>query len=248
VDLGLAGRRAVVAAGTGGLGFACAAALAAEGVRVALCGRTRGRIDEAVVRIGNDAIGLTADLTDPDEAERFVRRAADALGGLDILVTNGPGPAPGNFDQRGAADFPAALDANLTAVVRMCYAAAELMRPQQWGRIVAITSIAAREPIDGLILSNTARAGLTGFLKSMATVVAPDGVTVNSVQPGLHETDRVQVVYGDGIAEETRSIPAGRLGDPADFGAIVTFLCSEQARFVTGTGVVVDGGQHRSLA
>ena len=129
----------------------------------------------------------------------------------------------------------------------MCLAAVPAMRERRWGRVVAITSIAVRQPIPNLILSNTARAGATGFLKTLAREVAADGVTVNSVQPGLHETERVGAVFGDGLAAEIEAIPARTLGQPADFGAVVAFLCSEQARYITGVGLPIDGGVNQAL-
>lgn len=247
MDLGLAGKRAAVAASTAGLGLACAVTLAAEGAQVAVCGRDPRRVEATVARLGGDAVGVTADLANPDEAQRFVVAAREQLGGLDILVVNGPGPRPGDFAASTPADFPQALELSLLSVVRMCYAAVPAMQAQGWGRVVAITSIAVRQPIPSLILSNTARAGATGFLKTLAREVAKDGVTVNSVQPGLHETDRVTEVYGDGLAAQFAHIPAGRLGRPAEFGATVAFLCSEQAGYLTGLGLPIDGGLDQAL-
>jgi 3-oxoacyl-[acyl-carrier protein] reductase len=129
----------------------------------------------------------------------------------------------------------------------MCHAAVPAMRERKWGRVVAITSIAVRQPIANLMLSNTARAGLTGFLKTLAREVAADGVTVNSVQPGVHATDRVAQVYGSTPDAAALGIPAGVIGDPADFGRVVAFLCSESSRFVTGVHLPVDGGAYAGL-
>jgi 3-oxoacyl-[acyl-carrier protein] reductase len=240
MDLGIAGKRAAVAAASGGLGFESARALAAEGVRVAICGRDRGRIEAAAARIGDAAIPLCCDVATPDEATGFVRAAAEALGGLDILVTNAGGPPPGNFETTPLDAYPVALDLNLLSVVAMCTAAVPAMRDQGWGRVVAITSLSVRQPIANLILSNTARAGATAFLKTLAREVFIDGVTVNSVQPGLHATERLKILYGD-------DGPGMPTGDPADFGAVVTFLCSQQARFTTGVGLHVDGGSYQGL-
>lgn len=247
MDLGVTGRRAAVAAATGGLGYATAAALLAEGARVTICGSDAGRARAAAARLGPGAGWLVADLSDPDGSERFVREAQAAMGGVDILVTNAPGPPPGTFAQARAEDYPPALDLNLLSVVRMCLAVVPAMQAQRWGRVVAITSIAVRQPIPNLILSNTARAGATGFLKTLAREVARDGVTVNSIQPGLHDTERVAAVYGERLADTVAAIPAGVLGRPADFGAAVAFLCSEQARYVTGVGLPVDGGVDQAL-
>jgi 3-oxoacyl-[acyl-carrier protein] reductase len=247
VDLGLSGKRAAVAASSTGLGFACAAALVAEGARVAICALDPDEVQATVQKLGGDTIGIAVDLSSPLECERFVVDARDQLGGLDILVTNGPGPRPGNFAATSPEDYQRALELNLLSVVRMCHAAVPQMQEQHWGRIVAITSIAVRQPIAQLILSNTARAGATGFLKTLAREVAKDGVTVNSVQPGLHQTQRVTNVYQDGLSAEVATIPTQTLGDPADFGALVAFLCSEQAKYLTGVGLPIDGGLDAAL-
>jgi 3-oxoacyl-[acyl-carrier protein] reductase len=240
MDLGIHGKRAAVAAASTGLGFASARALADEGVQVAICGRDRVRIDAAADRIGSNATPFVADVGSPDGAAGFVAAAADALGGLDILVTNAGGPPHGNFATTPVEAYPAALDLNLMSVVAMCKAAVPPMQERGWGRVVAITSVAVRQPMAQLILSNTARAGATGFLKTLAREVAADGVTVNSVQPGLHLTDRVLEVYPEGL-------PDRPIGDPADFGQVVAFLCSEQARFTTGVQLHVDGGDYAGL-
>lgn len=246
MDLGLSARTAAVAASSAGLGLASAAALAAEGVTVAICGRDRGRIAEAAARIGERAHPLVADVSDAAGATRFIHAATEAIGPLDIVVTNGGGPPAGNFSTTALEAYGPALELSLLSVVAMCYAAVPAMRERGWGRIVAITSIAVRQPMAQLILSNTARTGATGFLKTLAREIARDGVTVNSLQPGLHTTDRVRQLYGASGAS-TAGIPAGVIGEPADFGAIVAFLCSEQARYVTGAHLQVDGGAYGGL-
>ena len=247
MDLGISGRTAAVAAASSGLGLASASALASEGVRVAICGRDQGRIDDAVAAIGHDCIGLVADVSTPAGAMAFVADAIDALGRVDILVPNAGGPPPGTFDSTPVDAYPDALNLNLMSVVAMCKAAIPAMRERRWGRVVAITSISVRQPIGTLILSNTARAGATAFLKTLATEVAGDGVTVNSVQPGLHATNRLLQLHGGDASRAAAGIPAGVVGDPDDFGAIVAFLCSEHAKFVTGTSVLVDGGAYPGL-
>ncbi|MEQ8718476.1 MAG: SDR family oxidoreductase [Acidimicrobiales bacterium] len=246
MELGLHDRTALVAASSAGLGFATAAALAAEGCRVVVSGRSAGRLEEATGRIPG-AIPVVADVSTPDGAAGLVDEAVSALGRVDILVTNAGGPPAGTFATTDVKAYPDALALNLLSVVAMCRAAVPAMCERGWGRVLAITSISVREPIANLILSNTARAGATGFLKTLALEVASQGVTVNSIQPGLHETDRLVEVYGDTLAEQTGRIPAGFLGDPADFGRVAAFLCSESARFITGTAVPVDGGSHRGL-
>lgn len=240
MDLGLSGRRAAVAAASGGLGFASAAALAADGAQVVICGRDRGRIDDAAARIGNGCIGLVQDVADAAGGAAFVAAATEALGGLDIVVANGGGPPAGTFASTPVDAYDTALDLNLMSVVGMAKAAVPAMQAQRWGRFVAITSLSVRQPMATLILSNTARAGVTGFLKTVALEVAADGVTVNTVQPGLHATDRVRQLFGD-------TEPGGRIGDPADFGSVVAFLCSRQANYVTGLQLHVDGGTFGGL-
>jgi 3-oxoacyl-[acyl-carrier protein] reductase len=249
VDLGIGGRRAAVAASSGGLGLASARALVADGVRVAICGRDEERVAAAVDELGQvgDATGLVADVSTSAGATAFVEEAAAALGGIDILVANAGGPPTGGFDAMDLDAYRSALELNLLSTVAMCRAAVPAMRSAGWGRVVAITSVSVRQPIDGLILSNTARAGVTGFLKTLATEVASDGVTVNSVQPGSHATERLRARYGDDLTRVARSVPTGALGRPEDFGAVVAFLCSDQARFITGAAVPVDGGASRGL-
>ncbi len=240
MDLGISGRRAAVAAGSAGLGLASARALAAEGVRVAICGRDRQRVDDAVATLGDGAVGLVADVADADQATGFVAEAGERLGGtVDIVVANAGGPPPGTFASTDLDGYRHALDLNLLSAVALCRAAVPAMQAQGWGRVVAITSIGVRQPPPNLMASATARAGLTAFLKVLAGEVAGDGVTVNSAQPGLHDTERLRQLHG--------GEPTGRLGDPADFGAVVAFLCSQPARFVTGTSVLVDGGAYPGL-
>jgi 3-oxoacyl-[acyl-carrier protein] reductase len=247
MDFGIAGRRAAVAGASTGLGFATAAALAAEGVAVAVCGRDRGKVDDAVERLGAGAVGLTVDVGSLAGGRRFVEAATEALGGLDILVANAGGPPPGTFASTPEDAYGPALELNLLSTVGMCRAAVPAMQAQGWGRVVAITSISVRQPIAELILSNTARAGVTGFLKTLALEVAADGVTVNSVQPGLHATDRLTRLHGGDVSGAAAGVPAGVVGRPEDFGAVCAFLCSDHARFLTGAAIPVDGGAYRAL-
>jgi 3-oxoacyl-[acyl-carrier protein] reductase len=248
MDLGIAGRRAAVAGASSGLGLATARALAGEGVRVAICGRDQARIDQAAAEIDGDVVALVADVSTVDGATLFVEQALLALGGeVDILVTNSGGPPPGTFASTALDAYPVALDLNLLSAVAMCKAAVPGMQQRGWGRVVAITSIAVRQPIPSLILSNTARAGLTGFLKTLALEVAADGVTVNSVLPGSHDTDRLRSIYGGDLSAVASDTPVGTVGRPEDFGAVAAFLCSDHARFITGSAIPVDGGAYRAL-
>jgi 3-oxoacyl-[acyl-carrier protein] reductase len=242
MDLGIAGRRAAVAAASTGLGYATAAALVEAGVSVAVCSRDRDRIDDAARRLGPLAMPIVADVSTEAGAAAFVADAQGSLGGIDILVTNAGGPPPGTFASTEVARYRRAFEQNCLSAIRMCSDAIPAMRAQGWGRVLAITSYGVREPIPTLILSNTARAGLTAFLKTTAREVAADGVTVNSLQPGIHDTDRIRQLHGGDASRAAAAIPAGVIGRPEDFGHIAAFLCSEHARFVTGVGLPVDGG------
>jgi len=248
MDLGIAGRRAAVAAASQCLGFGVAQALAAEGVRVAICARSRDKVDAAAARLGSGAVGIVADVGTLDGATGFVEAARDALGGVDILVANAGGPPPATFETATIEQYAQAFDLNCRSTIAMCQAAVPAMREQHWGRVLAITSIAVRQPIANIILSNVARAGVTGFLKTLAREIAPDGVTVNSLQPGLHATERLVGLGGGGNLEGLASgIPVGFLGSADDFGAFAAFLCSESARFITGAAIPVDGGADTAL-
>lgn len=247
MDLGLSGKRAAVAASSAGLGFGAAAALAAEGARVVICGRDPARLAAAAARLGPNAIPLEADVGTADGATEFVTAAIDRLGGLDVLVPNAGGPPAGTFASTDLDAYRPALELNLLSVIAMCKAAVPVMQAQRWGRIVAITSLFVRQPSPDLILSNTARAGTTAFLKTLAREVARDGITVNTVQPGTHDTDRIRALHGTDLGRAGAHIPAGVIGDPGDFGAVVAFLCSQQARFITGAHLPVDGGAYAGL-
>lgn len=251
MDLGITGRRALVTGASSGLGLATARALAANGVSVVLASRSLDRLRAAATSIVPERGAVIhvaeADVSDPDAATDLVARAAEMLdGGIDVLVANAGGPPPGNFASTSFEAYEAALRLNLLSTIALCRAAVPGMIDRHWGRVVAITSSSVREPIDRLILSNTARAGVTGFLKTVAREVAPYGVTVNSLQPGLHATDRLTALYGD-LDAVAASIPARALGDPDDFGHVAAFVCSEHAKFITGAAIPLDGGALHGL-
>lgn len=247
MDLGIAGRRAAVAGASGGLGLASAKALAAAGVHVAICGRDVERITAAAAAVGNGCVPIVQDVSSAAGGEQFIAAAREALGGIDILIANAGGPPPGTFTSTPVDLYQTALDLNLLSVVGMCKAAIPDMQARHWGRVLAITSVAVRQPIGPLILSNTARAGVTGFLKTVAREVAVDGVTVNTLQPGIHATDRMTQLYGGAPDATALGIPAGVVGDPDDFGHVAAFLCSEHAKFITGAQLQVDGGTYGGL-
>lgn len=247
MDLGISGKKAAVAASTAGLGLASARALAQAGAQVAICGRDEDRLKSAVEALRETApdaavVALVADVGSVEGATAFVQEAHAQLGGLDILVPNAGGPPAGTFESTPLDAYGPALELNLLSTVAMCQTAVPFMREQGWGRIVAITSSSVRQPVPHLILSNTARAGATGFLKTLATEVAPLGITVNSVQPGLHATARLANLHDGDPSALAEGVPVGALGRPDDFGSVVAFLCSDQARFITGAAVPVDGG------
>lgn len=247
MELGLSGRTAAVAAGTAGLGLGTAKALASEGVRVVVCGRDLARLNNAVDEIGHQAIGVQCDVSTELGARKFVQHAISELGHVDILIANGGGPPPGGFAHTEFGAYSEALQQNLLSVVAMCQEAITGMQERRWGRVVAITSVSVRQPIDNLILSNTARAGVTGFLKTLAREVAKDGITVNSLQPGTHATDRITQLYGVHLDTVATTVPAGFIGDADDFGKIAAFMCSDAAKFMTGVQLHVDGGSYAGL-
>ncbi len=246
MDLGLEGKRAIVAGASSGLGLGCAMALAAEGATVVMGSRSKDRISKASETVPN-SIPLTGDVSSPEGAGGFVDAAMEILGGVDILITNAGGPPPGTFATTAIEQYPEAIALNLLSVIAMCQAAVPTMQTQKWGRVVAITSLSVRQPMAQLILSNTARSGATAFLKTLATEVAGDGITVNSLQPGLHETDRLTNLYEGNLDSVAAGVPAGVLGQADDFGRIAAFVCSDAAKFVTGVAIPVDGGAASGL-
>lgn len=247
MDLGITGRRAAVSAGTAGLGLGTARALAREGVEVVICGRDEARLAAALAEIGHGARGFTCDVSSARGGREFAERAGEMLGHVDILVANGGGPPAGTFASTPEEEYLPALEKNLLSVVAMCGVVIPGMRTRGWGRVLAITSVTVRQPAPNIILSNTSRAGLTAFLKTVAREVAADGVTVNTIQPGIHDTDRIRELYGPDVAKASVGVPAGRIGDAGDFGAVAAFMCGEPARFMTGTHLNVDGGAHAGL-
>ena len=247
MDLGLTGRTAAIAGGSAGLGFATAQALANDGVRVVVCGRDEKRAIDAAKKIGNSSVGISCDVSSVVGGESFVEQATKILGHIDILILNSGGPPAGTFTSTSVESYDKAFANGLMSMIAMTKLVVPQMQSRKWGRVVAITSIAVRQPIANLILSNTARAGLTGFLKTVSREVAGDGVTVNTVQPGTHDTDRIRQLYGATPDAKALDIPAGFVGDPKDFGSVVAFLCSESAKFITGVNLQVDGGAYTGL-
>jgi 3-oxoacyl-[acyl-carrier protein] reductase len=255
MDLGLKGRRALVCAASRGLGKACAAALAAEGCEVAIVARRPDVLAHAAADIraqtGATVLPVAADVTTPEGRGQVLAAMPDP----DILVTNAGGPPPGDFRDWDRTKWIAALDANMLAPIELIRATVDAMMVRRWGRIVNITSGAVKAPIDVLGLSNGARAGLTGFVAGLARTTVRHGVTINNLLPGPFDTDRLAAVLAAQAAKEGVSTeeagrrraaanPAGRFGDPAEFGAFCAFLCSEQAGYMTGQNLLLDGGHY----
>ena len=205
MDLGISGRRAVVAASTSGLGLETARALGEAGCEVVVSGRDPERLAKAAAEVPN-AHPIQADVSTVAGAQAFIAAAIAELGGVDILVTNAGGPPPGTFASTPIEEFDAALQMNLTAMASMCKDTVPAMQAQKWGRVLAITSTSVRAPMPTLILSNTARTGLTGYLKTVALEVAIDNVTVNTIQPSLHLTPRVESLWGDELDEVAAAV------------------------------------------
>jgi len=262
MDLGLAGRVALVGASSRGLGRAVAAELAVEGAAVVLCARGAEALERAraeiAARTGAPVHAVVADLSRGEEARRVVAEAIATFGRVDILVTNTGGPPSGPFESHDAAAWQAAYDLLLRAPLGLVRAALPGMRERRWGRIITVTSIAVKQPVGGLILSNSLRAAVTGLARTLANETAPDGITVNNVLPGYTRTDRVVELARataaragstetDAVAAWEREIPMGRLGEVAEFAALVAFLASERASYITGQSIAVDGGWVRSL-
>lgn len=275
MDLGIAGKTALVAASTGGLGLAVARALAAEGVRVAIVGRRRDRAKEIVAELqaaygtgvsgasgvltkGFDAVAIEADLTTPEGIESAVEQTVADLGPIDILVLNGPGPKPGAAATLSSDDIAAAFDLLVKPQHALVSHVLPGMRERRWGRILAIGSSGVTAPLPNLAVSNTGRAALAGYLKTLAAEVALDEVTVNLLLPGRIATDRVTqldqaaakrrgTTFEDIQLESRKTIPARRYGEPAEFGAAAAFLCSAPASYITGVALRCDGGLIRSL-
>jgi 3-oxoacyl-[acyl-carrier protein] reductase len=235
VDLGIAGRAALVTAASKGLGRASAMALRADGVDVVICGRGREAVEAAVAELGgpDHALGVVQDVTEPGAPARLVEATVARFGRLDILVANAGGPPPGRAFDVTDEQIEAAVNANLTTSVRLVREALPHMQAQGWGRVCCITSYTVKQPIPNLALSNLARTGLWAWAKTAAEDVAGSGITVNLACPGAHATDRMRQLGGGDV---------GGMGDPADFGRVVAFLCSEPAGYVNGVALQVDGG------
>lgn len=244
MELGLSGRRALVMGGSSGLGKAIAQALIKEGARTVICARGAERLAATAAQIG--AQGIVADVTLPGAAAALVVESEKRLGPLDVLVVNTGGPPPGLFADLSEAAWRTAFESLWISSVGAMRAALPGMRARRWGRVILVTSVAAREPVANLMLSNSLRAGLHGLVNALSREVAADGVTINALMPGYTLTERLAELKLD-EAELATQIPAGRLGRAEDFAAVAAFLASEQANYLTGQAVACDGGLLHSI-
>ncbi|HXQ76699.1 MAG TPA: SDR family oxidoreductase [Gemmatimonadaceae bacterium] len=262
MDLGIRGKVALVSASSKGLGRAIAEELAAEGANLVLCARgadaLRQTADSIRKSAGVTVVDVAADVSEQAGIDSVAQAALDKFGEVDILVTNSGGPPSGSFDSFAPEAWEQATRLLLMSAVGLSRAVLPGMRERRWGRILNVTSIAVKQPIEGLMLSNSLRAAVTGFARTLANEVARFNITVNNILPGYTRTDRVEHLaratseksgtsMADAFAKWEREIPMGRLGEPREFAALAAFLASERASYITGSSIAVDGGWIRSL-
>ena len=262
MDLGIKDRVAIVAAASRGIGFACARELAREGARGFLCSRDAGQAGQAAQKIheetGADIAGIVCDVTNDGEVDAFINLAIERAGRIDVCVTNAGGPPAKVFAETDLDAFRHAFELNALSAIRFAKLVLPDMLSRKWGRIINITSVSAKQPIEGLLLSNTVRAGLTGWAKTVSTEVAAHGVTVNNVAPGYTLTERqdeLAEVRGKAAGKSKQEIidswalqaPMRRMAEPEEIAAAVAFLASERASYITGVTLQVDGGWVRGL-
>ena len=262
MNLGLKDRVAIIAASASGLGKEVALVLAEEGSKIAICARREDKIREAAkdikTKTGSDVLAVVCDVTNEKDIGNLVQQTLQRYGKIDVLVCNAGGPPAGFFPDFAVDDWRKAIELNLISTINLCRHAVPHMKKNKWGRIINITSVAVKQPIDNLILSNTARAGVHGFSKSLSNQLAQDGITVNCVCPGFTLTERSKTLAEaiskkEGIAPQEvykrweTSIPLGRLAKPREFADVVAFLASERASYITGTSIQVDGGAVKGL-
>lgn len=262
MELGLKDRVAVVAASSQGLGLAIARGLAKEGAKLALCARTASTLETAAGEIrretGVEVMTRALDVTSYDSVRQFVAAVVERFGRLDICVANAGGPPAKSFSETSMADWHAAADLNLMSTVHLAKETLPVMQRRQWGRFIAITSVAVKQPIEGLVLSNAVRSGVSGLIKSLANEYGRDGVLVNNVCPGYTATARLGELRGKLAARENvepaeiearwaQQTAVGRIGRPEELADLVVFLASERAGYITGTSIAVDGGLVKGL-
>jgi len=262
MDLGLKGRVALVAAASRGLGRAIAEAMAGEGARVGICARGGPALEQArkdiAARSGAEVHAVVADVSTREGIAQLAREMHERFGKVDILVGNAGGPPPGLFESHDWDNWQRAVDLTLRSAVELTRAVLPGMRERRWGRVIHVTSLTVKQPIDGLMLSSSIRSAVTGFARTLANEVAAEGVTVNTLLPGFMNTERVVELNQATAAREgvpaavverrtIEQIPTRRIGEPAELAALATFLASERAAYITGQSIAVDGGWIRTL-
>ncbi len=262
MDLGLQGRVAMVLASSKGLGRAIALGFAREGARVTICARGQEALDETKRQIedetGVEILALTLDVSLRESHTKLVEETLSRFGQIDVLVNNSGGPPAGNLLSLPDSSWQEALDLNLLSTVFMTKEVIPHMMPRRWGRVINLTSYSVKQPVDSLVLSNMARAGVVGFAKTLASELAPHNITVNNICPGVFSTDRhhelargraqkLGIDLDEYLAQQASSIPVKRCGEPAELADVVVFLSSERASYVTGTTLQIDGGLVRGL-
>lgn len=262
MEFGLTDKIAVVGASSKGLGRAIALGLAQEGAKVTICARNSDALDATAADIrrqtGSEVLAVPTDVSQPAQVDALINAAISRFGGIDILVNNAGGPRAGRFAELAAEDYQMAVQLNLMSTINLCRAVVPVMQARGGGRIINLTSVSVKQPVDGLMLSNMARTGVIGFAKTLATEVAPDNILVNNVCPGIIFTDRIQqlatvraeeagITFEEALERMTADIPLGRIGEPTEFANLVVFLASERASYITGTTIQVDGGMVKAL-
>jgi 3-oxoacyl-[acyl-carrier protein] reductase len=262
MDLGLRGKVALVAAASKGLGRASAHELAREGASIVMCARGEDALhaarDEISSATGADVIAISGDVSKSSDVANIVQKGIERFGHIDVLVTNAGGPPSGKFESLTPAMWQSAVDLTLMSVINLTSHVLPGMKDRKWGRVINITSIAVKQPVDGLMLSNSLRSAVTGFARTLANEVAPLGITVNNILPGYTRTERVEqlseaTAKREGISRDAAlgkwesEIPMSRLGHPAEFAALVAFIASERASYITAQSIAVDGGWIRGL-
>jgi 3-oxoacyl-[acyl-carrier protein] reductase len=262
MDLGIKNKVALVTGASAGLGLAAAVSLAKEGVRVAINSRSLDNLKSAAETIeketGINPILVEGDLSIDSIPEKIVAKVISKMGSIDILVNNAGGPPPGLFQQHTLETWKKSADLTLFSAIEVTRAVVPYMMKAKWGRIIFITSVAVKQPIDNLIISNCLRAGVTGFAKSISSEFAGHGITVNTVCPGYTDTERLKSL-GENLANAqgcdikdiykkwTSNIPMGRVGRPEELASLITFMASERASYITGASIPVDGGYYKGL-
>ena len=262
MDMGLNGKVAIVGGSSRGLGKATALALAEEGASLVICARNEKTLIDARTEISNVGSGkvhsVVMDMSEHEDVTRLVKETIDTFGKVDILVNNAGGPPIGSPLNITESQWQAAINQNLLSIVRLSRAVVPHMKDVGWGRIVNILSSSVKQPVDGLLLSNSVRMAVVGFAKTLADEVAPYNITVNNILPGSILTDRIKeldlsrseqegISLDDALSQRASNIPMGRIGRPEEFGAVACFLASERASYITGVSIQVDGGALRSM-